>query len=67
MCIKGDLLKCCITFTEDKVCYKGQWKCSNGRCITKDLLCDGEDDCDDGSDETEDVCGKLNYKLKYNN
>ncbi|KAK3801367.1 hypothetical protein RRG08_059069 [Elysia crispata] len=37
----------------DGPCGRGQATCSDGRCIPQDYLCDGEADCDDGSDERE--------------
>uniref|UniRef100_A0A8C5WSN8 Basement membrane-specific heparan sulfate proteoglycan core protein n=1 Tax=Laticauda laticaudata TaxID=8630 RepID=A0A8C5WSN8_LATLA len=32
-------------------CRKEEAMCSNGQCIRRDFLCDGERDCTDGSDE----------------
>jgi integrin beta 2 len=36
-------------------CSVGFFKCNNSKCIDIQFKCDGEDDCDDNSDETE--CG----------
>ena len=32
-------------------CREVEFSCNNGRCISPDLKCDGEDDCGDNSDE----------------
>ncbi|KOB76615.1 Nudel [Operophtera brumata] len=32
-------------------CSMGQMKCRNGKCISKELFRDGNDDCGDGTDE----------------
>ena len=47
-------------FTETTVsCSETEYACSSGRCIPARWQCDREQDCDDGSDESEDICGKL--------
>ena len=33
----------------------GQFSCNNGKYVSQDLVCDGMNDCDDGSDESR--CG----------
>lgn len=32
-------------------CEPNEFKCDNDRCVQKQWLCDGDDDCGDGSDE----------------
>ena len=34
-------------------------KCQSGKCLPKSFFCDGEDDCDDKSDENHESCGKI--------
>ena len=37
----------------------GQFTCASGQCIEAETsLCNNQDDCDDGSDETEELCSK---------
>merc|ERR1719204_2686701 len=34
----------------------GQWTCNDGKCISKDKLCDGTKDCSRGEDEKSSAC-----------
>ena len=42
-----------------KTCGPDQATCVNGDCVSRSLVCDGNFDCADGSDERN--CRKLNY------
>ena len=45
-------------------CTETSFVCNNTRCIPKQWTCDGEDDCKDGSDETQELCGKPLHMAK---
>lgn len=49
--------KDCIKDT-GKRCQPAQFTCLNGNCITARWKCDGDNDCNDNSDELERVCGE---------
>lgn len=44
----------------DSSCSWNQFACSANKCISKQWTCDGEDDCGDGLDESDAICGKQN-------
>ena len=42
------------------LCDDGEFKCSNGHCVDLDDICNGKNDCGDGSDEIL-PCGEYRY------
>ena len=40
----------------ETLCPEGLFKCTNGKCISPSLTCNGNDDCGDESDEMLDDC-----------
>ena len=52
--IEDDQFVCCSV---EWKCPESYWKCANGKCISKQRVCNGGDSCGDGSDERN--CGKL--------
>lgn len=42
-----------------RVCKDSQFHCDNGRCIDQKWICDGDNDCMDGSDERNCTVGYL--------
>lgn len=41
-----------------KTCAEVDFVCHNGQCVPKRWHCDGEPDCEDGSDESIEICRK---------
>lgn len=38
--------------TDEPICPEGQLACADRQCLNRDLFCDGQVDCSDGSDES---------------
>ncbi|XP_017890869.1 modular serine protease isoform X2 [Ceratina calcarata] len=45
-------------YAQSNRCGIGKFRCKNSECISSELLCDGQEDCADQSDETAEECNK---------
>ena len=45
-----------MCYAQDCCKANGQWSCSDGKCISKDKLCNGNRDCSGGEDEKSSAC-----------
>ncbi|CAA9998006.1 unnamed protein product [Nesidiocoris tenuis] len=47
-------------------CQNGYFKCNNSQCVFKAYICDGRDDCGDGSDEdNRHACGPPDFRCPH--
>ena len=47
---------CLFDATERSQCLPDRFRCGNSKCIPVALLCDGNDDCKDNTDEHSQYC-----------
>ncbi|XP_028394866.1 deleted in malignant brain tumors 1 protein-like [Dendronephthya gigantea] len=53
-----------VSSSQVSVCQQGEFRCNNGyRCVPSSWLCDGYNDCSDGSDEWSWNCGISSMKF----
>ena len=60
--------QCSDAFDEANCCRAGEFQCSGtGVCISEATLCDGWDNCADGSDENTPACVSMNNRQQDSN
>lgn len=59
MPLENDFL-CSCAEDQIKTCNPSQFTCTNGNCIPQSMVCDGNNDCWDNSDEAPELqCGEI--------
>ena len=53
----------CFHSEHEEQCGENDFQCDNGMCVLSDFVCDGRDDCKDGSDEA--GCGQAKTKHSH--
>lgn len=48
----------CLSLVGQHTCEANSFQCHTGHCIPQRWMCDGDDDCQDNSDEDPQHCGK---------
>ena len=54
-------VKFCLVIAARPTCSTEQFQCDNGRCISKSLRCDGNNNCKDNRTSDEAGCRKFSY------
>ncbi|XP_045465990.1 uncharacterized protein LOC123674890 [Harmonia axyridis] len=49
-----------------KIDCSNMFRCNNGKCIRKNQICDGQDDCSDRKDEIHCPADKIGYSIRLN-
>src|SRR5699024_7367088 len=69
--VDSDLILTCCLFPAEKIdCKENYFRCDKNRCIMPHWVCDGQNDCLDGSDEqqfdncTKVTCGAMFFKCR---
>ncbi|XP_045139064.1 low-density lipoprotein receptor-related protein 8-like isoform X2 [Portunus trituberculatus] len=60
-----DICRACDISPFNPPCNITDWRCSSGKCVPRDKLCDGKDDCEDSSDEVVHNCTDTPCGLDY--
>jgi len=47
-----------LSYIGNVTCSAHEFRCKSGRCVPQSAICDTDNDCHDGSDETFELCGK---------
>ncbi|ELU18928.1 hypothetical protein CAPTEDRAFT_62161, partial [Capitella teleta] len=55
-------LQSCLSLAAQRTCSTGEFACNGTACVPMRWVCDGDNDCDDGSDEEVDFCHSMTCK-----